>query len=489
MLDHAHFLLAFLMLQRKKGDIDQKIPPKIETRIIFWYKRLLLKESKQLEQLEKIAQHRDNTKNISQTILGNDWKRLRSLLMQLRKCCNHPFLFPKAEASMISDIKQHKEIAECIINASGKMIILDKMLHHLFANGHRIVIFSQFTKFLNIIHDYLNYRKIQFVRLDGSVSRVRRMIDISEFNKPNSPYKVFLMSTRAGGLGVNLQSADTVILMDSDWNPQVDQQAMARVHRIGQKKITHIYRFVSAGTMEERMVQRAEKKLFLDTMVNKGGSIKSSMAMQSKNNNDFTPLSFGVDRIFDSRQSSQKHEKTTFLSDEDILEIIQRKHPNDINTPNPSGDTNVDYTTTTDINNKNNKNNKNFETTNPNPSLNPNPTGHETKTNKKCVALSYHQKNTTKDFDENLGFVALREFEGKHYSRFGTKCSTDSRKSIDYIENDKNDKNPNPPVKKRKNDCLDYNPNPTSSMSDDPVLYKPFQKRKRNKRFLYFLLL
>ena len=95
---------------------------------------------------------------------------------------------------------------------------------------------------------------------------------LKEFNKPNSPYFVFLMTTRAGGLGINAQTADTVILMDSDWNPQVDLQAMARVHRIGQTKVVHVYRLVSSGTMEERIVKRAQKKLFLDAMVNRGGT-------------------------------------------------------------------------------------------------------------------------------------------------------------------------------------------------------------------------
>merc|ERR1719272_1000128 len=111
---------------------------------------------------------------------------------------------------------------------------------------------------LDIFEDFLNLRGYRYVRLDGSSSRTQRTLDLRVFNKEGSEVFIFLMSTRAGGLGINAQSADTVILMDSDWNPQVDLQAMARVHRIGQTKVVHVYRLVSSGTMEERIVQRAQ---------------------------------------------------------------------------------------------------------------------------------------------------------------------------------------------------------------------------------------
>ena len=151
---------------------------------------------------------------------------------------------------------------------------------------------------LDILQDFLTLRGYQYARLDGSTNRVQRSIDIAAFNRPGSPMFAFLLSTRAGGLGVNLQTADTCVLFDSDWNPQVDTQAMARVHRIGQKKPVHVYRLVTAGTVEERMQQRAEKKLFLEQMVSRG-STKQSEALEGVDKNDlYGMLRFGVDAIF-----------------------------------------------------------------------------------------------------------------------------------------------------------------------------------------------
>jgi SWI/SNF-related matrix-associated actin-dependent regulator of chromatin subfamily A member 5 len=194
---------------------------------------------------------------------------------------------------------------ESIITASGKMVMLDRLLKRLKAGGHRAVIFSQFTRMLDIVDDYMRLRGHPFVRLDGGTSRVQRTIDIQEFNKPESRYFAFLMSTRAGGLGINAQTADTVILLDSDWNPQVDLQAMARVHRIGQTKTVHVYRLVSRGTMEERIVQRAQKKLFLDVMVNRGSTAQAEQMEKLGVKEMLSVLSFGFDRVFDSQNADQ----------------------------------------------------------------------------------------------------------------------------------------------------------------------------------------
>jgi SWI/SNF-related matrix-associated actin-dependent regulator of chromatin subfamily A member 5 len=140
----------------------------------------------------------------------------------------------------------------------------------LHEGGHRVVLFSQFTSVLDIIESYLGDRGYPLARLDGNTGRARRAVDQLLFNRPGSPMFIFLASTRAGGLGINLQSADTVVLYDSDWNPQVDTQAMARVHRIGQTKPVAVFRLVTAGTVEERILERAEKKLYLDAVVAKG---------------------------------------------------------------------------------------------------------------------------------------------------------------------------------------------------------------------------
>ena len=269
----ASSLLQPFMLRRTKEEVEKGMPPKLETTIscplsemqLFWYKRLLLRESGLLKILEQ-----QNAEKAASG--GTDWKRLSSLLMQLRKCCNHPFLFQGVSAT--SDDAYEEEL----IHGSGKFQLLDRLLAKLFEKGHRVVLFSQFTSTLDLLGDFLHYRNYKFCRLDGSTNRVQRTVDINAFNMIGSSKFVFLMSTRAGGLGINCQTADTCILFDSDWNPQVDLQAMARVHRIGQTKVVHLYRLVSRGTVEERIVQRAEKKLYLDKMVNQTSDAAAAAA-------------------------------------------------------------------------------------------------------------------------------------------------------------------------------------------------------------------
>ena len=164
---------------------------------------------------------------------------------------------------------------EDLMGASGKLCVLDMLLLSLFQKGHRAVLFTQFTMVLDLIEDYCNLRGWKICRLDGATDRARRNYYVRRFNEPNSDIFLFLMTTRSGGMGLNLQTADTCIIFDSDWNPQSDNQAMARVHRIGQKKTVHVYRLVTAGTIEERMIERAEKKLLLE-MVNQESNTANS---------------------------------------------------------------------------------------------------------------------------------------------------------------------------------------------------------------------
>mmetsp|Transcript_29170 Transcript_29170/g.56796 ORF Transcript_29170/g.56796 Transcript_29170/m.56796 type:complete len:1721 (-) Transcript_29170:714-5876(-) len=333
MLKKAHYMLRPFMLRRLKKEVEKILPPRVETKVMcplsemqqFWYKRLLLKNKNILLRAgENAGKGSSDGEDTSQ-----DWRKLQSLMMQLRKCCNHPFLFPGAEDS-IRGSSWGSGCDESIITTSGKIENLDRLLVKLKDKGHRVVIFSQFTRFLDIIDDYLRMRGYAFARLDGSTNRVQRMVHIQEFNKPNSPYFAFIMSTRAGGLGVNLQTADTVILMDSDWNPQVDMQAMARCHRIGQKKIVHVYRFISAGTMEERVVQRAQKKLFLDTMVNRGSTAQAQKMDKMGTKEVLETLAFGIDQVFD--KSEEEDREKHYLTDEDIAELIDRVDPAEMKT-------------------------------------------------------------------------------------------------------------------------------------------------------------
>jgi len=117
--------------------------------------------------------------------------------------------------------------------SSGKFELLDRMLPKMIASGHKVLIFSQFTQLLNVMCHFFDYRGIKHLKLDGAMKQEERHQNMMIFNNKESEFRVFLLSTRAGGQGLNLQVADTVIIFDSDFNPQMDEQAKDRAHRIG----------------------------------------------------------------------------------------------------------------------------------------------------------------------------------------------------------------------------------------------------------------
>ncbi|KAK6329650.1 hypothetical protein TWF730_006197 [Orbilia blumenaviensis] len=205
-------------------------------------------------------------KSIEQVKTDPSWRKLMNILIQLRKICNHPYLIPAAEPEPYT-LGQH------IITASGKFMVLEKLITQLVINQDRkVLIFSNFTKTLDICEEFLQLiggdgKKFEYLRLDGSTGRARRNLSIRLFNQAGSPYKVFLISTKAGGLGINLTSATEVVMIDANWNPQADLQAMARSHRIGQTKKVTVYKLVTQGTVEEQMIGRIQKKLYLSAKV------------------------------------------------------------------------------------------------------------------------------------------------------------------------------------------------------------------------------
>lgn len=160
---------------------------------------------------------------------------------------------------------------EEIFRSSGKFELLDRLLPKLRKAGHRVLLFSQMTRLMTILGYYLELHGYKFLRLDGSTKTEDRGELLKKFNAPDSPYFIFLLSTRAGGLGLNLQSADTVIIFDSDWNPQMDQQAEDRAHRIGQKKEVRVFVLVSVGSIEEVILERAKQKMGIDAKVIQAG--------------------------------------------------------------------------------------------------------------------------------------------------------------------------------------------------------------------------
>ncbi|KAG7366569.1 SNF2-related protein [Nitzschia inconspicua] len=275
MLAHARQLLRVFMIRREKAKVEKLLPEKLETRVycplskeqVFMYKAILMKDLSILEQLEqKVSSAAGDGEG---AVKSTSKKILQNLFMQLRKVSQHPYLFEGMEGP-------NTTLAE-LVAASGKLAVLDMLLISLFRKGHRCVLFSQFTMVLDILEDYCIERGWKYARFDGGTSRAKRDYLVNRFNDQDSPFFLFLMSTKSGGVGLNLQTADTAILYDSDWNPQNDLQAMGRVHRIGQKKTVHVYRLVTSNSVEERMVERANKKLLLDHSVNRDlGSARSN---------------------------------------------------------------------------------------------------------------------------------------------------------------------------------------------------------------------
>ncbi|TDZ54234.1 Lymphoid-specific helicase [Colletotrichum trifolii] len=196
-------------------------------------------------------------------------KKLGNPIMQLRLVCNSPHNFFDPWS-----YEGAPPVDESIVTSSGKMLLLDRLLPSLFERGHKVLIFSQFKTQLDILQDYCTLRELSVCRLDGSVSQENRRDQIKKFNE-NPDFKIFLLSTRAGGQGINLASADTVILFDSDWNPQQDLQAQDRCHRIGQTRPVVIYRLATKGTVEEELLLSADAKRRLEKLVIRKGSFKT----------------------------------------------------------------------------------------------------------------------------------------------------------------------------------------------------------------------
>lgn len=258
-------LLKPMMLRRLKEDVEKSLAPKEETVVEVELTNIQKKYYRGI--LER------NFSFLSKgTASASNLPNLMNTMMELRKCCIHPYLLNGAEEQIQYDYKQsHGEDLQAyykaLIQSSGKMVLVDKLLPKLKANGHRVLIFSQMVRCLDILEDYLMYKKYPFERIDGRIRGNLRQEAIDRFSKPDSDRFVFLLCTKAGGLGINLTAADTVIIYDSDWNPQNDLQAQARCHRIGQQKMVKIYRLLCRNTYEREMFDKASMKLGLDKAI------------------------------------------------------------------------------------------------------------------------------------------------------------------------------------------------------------------------------
>uniref|UniRef100_A0A671M0T6 Chromodomain-helicase-DNA-binding protein 4-like n=1 Tax=Sinocyclocheilus anshuiensis TaxID=1608454 RepID=A0A671M0T6_9TELE len=256
-----HDMLGPHMLRRLKADVFKHMPSKTELIVRVelspmqkkYYKFILTRNFEAL-----------NTRG------GGNQVSLLNVVMDLKKCCNHPYLFPVA-AMEAAKMPNGMYEGSALTKSSGKLLLLHKMLRKLKEGGHRVLIFSQMTKMLDLLEDFLENEGYKYERIDGSITGGMRQEAIDRFNAPGAPQFAFLLSTRAGGLGINLATADTVIIYDSDWNPHNDIQAFSRAHRIGQNKKVMIYRFVTKASVEERITQVAKKKMMLTHLVVRPG--------------------------------------------------------------------------------------------------------------------------------------------------------------------------------------------------------------------------
>jgi ATP-dependent DNA helicase len=200
-------------------------------------------------------------------------KKLQNPIMQLRLCCDSPYNFfnPYLHPDGTED-----EADETLVSTSGKMLLLDTLLPELFSKDHKVLIFSQFKTQLDLLESYAAMRGWDACRIDGGIPQTERAAQIRAFNDPGTTVNLFLLSTRAGGQGINLTAADTVILFDSDWNPQQDLQAQDRAHRIGQTRNVLVYRFATRNTVEQVLLDAAEGKRRLEKLVIRKGGVRSS---------------------------------------------------------------------------------------------------------------------------------------------------------------------------------------------------------------------
>uniref|UniRef100_A0A4W5MY76 Chromodomain helicase DNA binding protein 2 n=1 Tax=Hucho hucho TaxID=62062 RepID=A0A4W5MY76_9TELE len=315
-----HKVLEPFLLRRVKKDVEKSLPAKVEQILRVdmsavqkqYYKWILTRNFRALQK---------GTRGSSSGFLN--------IVMELKKCTNHGFLIKQPE----EECDTPQEHLQALVRGSGKLVLLDKLLTRLRERGNRVLIFSQMVRMLDILAEYLALKRYPFQRLDGSIKGEIRKQALDHFNAEGSEDFCFLLSTRAGGLGINLASADTVVIFDSDWNPQNDLQAQARAHRIGQKKQVNIYRLVTKGSVEEDIIERAKKKMVLDHLViqrmdTTGRTVLDNNSGNS-NSNPFNKdeltaiLKFGAEDLF--KEAEGEETEPTEMDIDEILRLAETR--------------------------------------------------------------------------------------------------------------------------------------------------------------------
>ncbi|XP_038842258.1 probable global transcription activator SNF2L2 isoform X3 [Salvelinus namaycush] len=238
-------------------------------------------------------------------------KTLMNTIMQLKKICNHPYMFPHIEESFAEHLGFPNGVISGheLYRASGKFELLDRILPKLHVTNHRVLLFCQMTSLMTIMEDYFAYRNFLYLRLDGTTKSEDRAMLLKKFNEKGSQYFVFLLSTRAGGLGLNLQAADTVVIFDSDWNPHQDLQAQDRAHRIGQKNEVRVLRLCTVNSVEEKILAAAKYKLNVDQKV-----IQAGMFDQKSSSHERRAF---LQAILETEEQNEEEEKSQVAMEED----------------------------------------------------------------------------------------------------------------------------------------------------------------------------
>eukprot|EP00917_Polyrhabdina_sp_WS-2016_P011197 GHVP01024754.1.p1 GENE.GHVP01024754.1~~GHVP01024754.1.p1 ORF type:complete len:1241 (+),score=269.22 GHVP01024754.1:111-3833(+) len=261
-INRLHMVLRPFLLRRIKTDVLKDLPGKreyvVRIPLTHWQKKAYEAIS------NKCFLQTDAEGKVSR-------KAAQNVMMQLRKITNHPYIF-----------LDEYEIDEDIFRTSGKFELLDRMLSKLLMTDHKVLIFSQMTSVLDLLAYAFDLRSIKYLRLDGSTSEEDRKDRMELFNTKGSDSNVFMLSTRAGGLGLNLQAADTVIIFDSDWNPHQDMQAQARAHRMGQTSEVRVFRLVTLSGIEKSIMDKATHKMDIDEKVIQAGMFNAKSSEEER---------------------------------------------------------------------------------------------------------------------------------------------------------------------------------------------------------------
>jgi hypothetical protein len=311
-IHRLHELLRPFMLRRVKSEVLDQLPEKVEKvlrcDLSSWQKELYKQISAKAVADPGIMSQQGPTRG------------LNNVVMQLRKVCNHPYLFSPEGYTM----------DDRIVRSSAKIALLDQMLPKLKRAGHRVLMFTQMTAVMTILEDYFALRGFLSLRLDGSTPAEEREKRMYKFNAPDSPYFIFLLSTRAGGLGLNLTAADTVIIYDSDWNPMMDLQAQDRAHRIGQRSDVSVFRLVTNSPVEEKILNRANEKLNVSELVVESGKFNKK-SVENDNSLERKKMMELLLTDFDGSRPQQEKEKSSDIGDDDDEEGSGGSEKEDLN--------------------------------------------------------------------------------------------------------------------------------------------------------------